>query len=502
MTILEALDDPKLFGAFLRDTATWHAWRSFLCALFGLAMSDREAAVYRLCTGRGPLPVQPYKEAWLCCGRRAGKSFALALVAVFLGAFKDYRRFLGPGERATILVVATDRKQARTIFRYIRGLLADTPMLAPLIERESHDSIDLTNRVTIEVGAASFRSLRGYTVAAGLCDELAFWPTDDAAEPDYAVLDALRPGMATIPGAMLLCASSPYARRGALWDAFKRYHAKDDAPVLVWRAPTRTMNPTVPQSIIDAATERDPASAAAEYLAEFRSDIEGFVSRDVVEAAVDVGVHERPPLDGTVYFGFVDPSGGASDSMTMGIAHCENRVLTLDAARERKPPFSPEAVVADFAALLKRYRISTVKGDRYAGEWPRERFAQHGITYIPADRNRSEIYTDVLPELNSKCVALLDNPRIVAQFVGLERRTSRGGKDIIDHAPGSHDDLVNSVAGVLLLAKPSAVEQEIPICGEVIYSQYPDSLGPSSENPACISRTQRGGGRGMSWGSI
>jgi hypothetical protein len=468
MNILEALDDPKLFGGHLRDAASWSAWRAFLCALFVLGMSDNEAAVFRACTARSAVPAMPFVEAWLICGRRAGKSFVLALIAVFLAAFKDYRRYLGPGERATIMIIATDRKQARVIFRYIKGLLADTPMLSPLIERESADSIDLTNFVTIEVGTASYRSLRGYTIAAGLCDELAFWPTDDASEPDYAVLDALRPGMATIPGAMLLCASSPYARRGALWDAFRRYHGRDDAPALIWRAPTRVMNPTVPQSVIDAATERDPASAAAEYGAEFRTDIEAFVSREVVESAIDSGVHERAPIAGLTYFGFVDPSGGASDAMTMAIAHLEGRVLTLDATRERKPPFSPEAVVTDFAALLKRYRISTVRGDRYAGEWPRERFAQHGITYIPSDRNRSEIYTDVLPELNSKSVALLDNPRIVAQFVGLERRTSRGGKDLIDHSPGSHDDLSNSCAGALLLAKPSAVP-DVPIVEPFVF---------------------------------
>src|SRR6185369_13989238 len=137
--------------------------------------------------------------------------------------------------------------------------------------------------VTIEVGTASHRSTRGYTYAAVLCDEMAFWRTDDSAEPDYAILDAVRPGMATIPGAMLLCASSPYARRGALWDAWRRWFGKADAPALVWQASTREMNPTVPQRLIDEAIERDPASAAAEYGAQFRADIASFVSRDAVE---------------------------------------------------------------------------------------------------------------------------------------------------------------------------------------------------------------------------
>ena len=67
-----------------------------------------------------------------------------------------------------------------------------------------------------------------------MLDELAFWPTDEgSSEPDVEVINAVRPGMATIPGAMLLCASSPYARKGALFDAHRRHHGKDGDPVLI-----------------------------------------------------------------------------------------------------------------------------------------------------------------------------------------------------------------------------------------------------------------------------
>src|SRR6185312_5270091 len=138
------------------------------------------------------------------------------------------------------------------------------PMLRRMIRRETSDVFELENDVVIEVGTASFKSVRGYTIVAALCDEIAFWPSDDAAQPDYEILDALRPGMATIPSAMLLCASSPYAKKGALYDAHKRHFGKDGDPVLVWKAPTRVMNPTVPQSLIDAEMERDASSAAAE----------------------------------------------------------------------------------------------------------------------------------------------------------------------------------------------------------------------------------------------
>jgi hypothetical protein len=173
----------------------------------------------------------------------------------------------------------------------------------------------------------------------------------------------------------------------------------------------------------------------------------------VVEAAVVPGRFELPPVSTVRYFAFVDPSGGSSDSMTLAIAHREpNGVAVLDAIRERRPPFSPEDVTAEFATLIKSYRCTSVVGDRYAGEWPRERMRIHGVQYELAEKPKSDIYRDQLPALNSGKVELLDHPRLVAQICSLERRTARGGRDSIDHPPGAnYDDLANAALAALLL---------------------------------------------------
>jgi hypothetical protein len=454
MDLLTASADPNLFAPWFRDRATWQAWFAFIAALFALPMTEEQADIYARHTGRSEPPPGPAEEAWLLVGRRGGKSFVMALIAVFLACFRDYRAYLQPGERATVMVIAADRRQARVIIRYVAAMLNRIAMLRAMIERETADAFDLHNQVTIEVGTASFRTTRGYTYAAVLADEIAFWRTDDAAEPDYAILDAIRPGMATIPGAVLLCASSVYARRGALWDAFRRYFGKPSAP-LVWKAATREMNPSVPQSIIDRAMERDAASASAEYLSEFRSDIEDFVALEVVEACISVGVHERPRVEGVAYQAFVDPSGGSNDAMTLAIGHRSGDLAVVDVMRERKPPFSPEALVADFCVTLKDYGLSEVTGDRYAGEWPREQFRKHGVHYRLAEQPRSDLYRDLLPLLNSQRIDLLDSRHLVNQLVNLERRVARGGRESIDHPPGGHDDLANSVAGLagLLIRK-------------------------------------------------
>ena len=456
MNILEALADRKLFAPHFTTKRgqpdTWAAWRVFLAALFALPMDDAALAVYRHHTGRSEAPTEAFREASLICGRRGGKSRVLALIATYLACFIDYSEHLSAGEVATIGIIAADRKQARNILRYILGFLETVPMLKGMQESDTTDSVTLNNRVVIEVHTASFRVTRGYSYAAVLADELAFWRSDDSANPDVEIMTALRPGLASIPGSMLLKASSPYAKRGVLWNDFRRYYGHDDGRVLVWKGTTSEMNPGLDPALVAEAYAEDPANAAAEYGAEFRSDIDAFVAREVVEACTPAGVFEKPHEARHRYTGFVDPSGGSADSMTIAIAHKDGDMTVLDAVREVRPPFSPESVVDDFAALMRTYCIREVIGDRYAGEWPREQFRKQGVEYRISDRAKSDIYRDLLPLLNSAKVRLLDHPRLSTQFCGLERRTARGGRDSIDHAPGAHDDLANSVAGALLNA--------------------------------------------------
>jgi hypothetical protein len=301
--------------------------------------------------------------------------------------------------------------------------------------------------------------LRGPTYIGVIADEAAFWYSDEfSANADTEILNAARPGLATTGGPLII-ASSPYARRGALHEAYKRHYGCDGDPlILVAQGTSREFNPSLPQAVVDRAIERDAASASAEYLAQFRTDIESFVSLDVVEACVG-GYREQGPKAGVSYRAFVDPSGGSQDSMTLAVAYRTPKpteATVVVAAREVRPPFSPAAVVEDFAALLKSYRINKVTGDHWGGEFVKEPFRQHGIAYELADRPKSDLFRDLLPMLNAQRVILPRHDRLIAQIAGLERRVSRAGKDSIDHAPHGHDDLANAVAGVCAVAAKPA----------------------------------------------
>ena len=211
--------------------------------------------------------------------------------------------------------------------------------------------------------------------------------------------------------------------------ASRRHFGKDNDPILVWQADTRTMNPCVPQQVIDAATEQDPASAAAEWLAHFRSDVQALLTCEAVQACISFDVRERAPMQSEWYYAFADPSGGSADSMTIAIGHREKTYCASGSRRSRRSMWL-------FAGLLKSYHINKITSDRYAEEWPRERFREHGISYEPAQKSKSYLYRDLLPVINSRKIDLLDDARLLVQLVGLERRTARGGRDSIDHAPG------------------------------------------------------------------
>lgn len=452
----DALLDPNLFGSrFSADS--WAGWRTIAKAVFGEPLNESELAFFREVAGRDEAPTSPASEAFLVVGRRGGKDAFAAALAVYLatlGAEKHgWRKRLSKGERGVVQLLAVDRDQAQVAFRYIASYF-DEPIFAKLVKRRAADTIELTNSLSIEVTTADQRRVRGRTVVAAIFDELSHWRSENTVSPDEDVYRAVKPSMATMPGAMLIGISSPYARKALLWKKYQAHYGKP-GNVLVIKAPTWVMNPTLPRDgeFIAGEFEADPAYASAEFGAEFRTDVEALFTLEVIEACIEPGVTERPPQRGYYYYAFCDPSGGSSDSMTLGIAHKEGSVAVLDCIREIRPPFDPEKVVVEFVEAMKRYGVGRVFGDRYGGTWVASTFTKAGIAYIAADRSKSEIYLDVVPQVNAGKVKLLDEKRLKHQLVSLERRVGRGtGRDIIDHPSGAgqHDDVANAAAGALI----------------------------------------------------
>lgn len=484
MNILEAMADPRIFGEQFPRPELWSRWQVFLRALFALPMTTEQAEVFRHHTGRSLAPSVPFTEALALAGRRSGKTRTAALVACYVAALSDFRQCLAPGERARILVIATDRKQARQCFEYCASMLGGAHVLADLIERETVDTIELSNGAAIEICTCSSVSARGYSCPLVIADESAFWSTETSSQSDADILNSLRPAMAQFPQRLLLLISSPWAKRGEVYRLDREYFGRDDAPVLVWHGRTAEMNPTIAAGVIAEARSRDALMAATEYDGEFMPDVSSAFDPERLEAAVDSGVRERAPMSQPgqpslrAYRAFVDPAGGSgSDSYTAAIAHAEGEVVLLDAVLEIRPPFDTDAASVQVAVLCKKYGINQVTGDHYAGDWPKQALAKHGIAYVQSERNKSQIYVEAVPLFSASRVRLLDHDRLLHQLRALDRRAGRGGRDSIDHPRGGNDDAANAACGALQLVARAAAsaEQTVYVQRSTLWDSYGDN---------------------------
>jgi hypothetical protein len=438
--IVECMDDTRLFQPWFRGES-WHGWRAVLKAVYALPMTDSEIAFFRSVAERDP-PKRRVKEAWFVCGRGAGKDSVASIVVAHTAALFDQHDRLRPGERVLCMCLATDRDQSRIILGYTRSYFTDIELLKGMVQRETASGFELSNSVDVAISTNNYRAVRGRSVLCAVLDETAFWRDENSATPDEETFKALKPALARVPGSILIGISSPYKKSGLLYRKFKENYGRD-SDILVIKAPTRTLNPTIPQSEVDEAMAEDPASALAEWLAEFRDDVAGWANLELIESAVDNGVTVRPPSGNKrfIYRAGVDPSGGVKDSFTCAISHSEDQMVVLDCLVEVKPPFNSASATAQIAEVIKSYGLRECTGDRYAAAWVCDSFSRCGIKYHHSDRDRSAIYLDTLPLFTSGRVRLLDNRRLVTQFAGLERKTSSIGKDRVDHGRGGFDDV-------------------------------------------------------------
>lgn len=457
-TYAEACSNPHLFGEWF-DGPSWDTWRVLDKAIFGEALTTDELIVFTELTGRSEPPTEAAKETFLIAGRRSGKDVKAASIVTYLATFGPAMYGLldnvKRGESVVVQLLAVDRKQAAVCLKYVKAFF-EKPIFAAMVEKETADGLELSNGVAITITTNDLASARGRTTIAVVMDELAFFNSDTSTNPAEEVYRALRPGMATVPNAMLIGISSPFAPSGLLFDVYKKHFGKPGRTLVV-QAPTWRMNPTLAYGgeFLAGEREADPAAFNSEYGAQFRDSSTSLFGIDALMRCVDEGVLERPFVAGTRYFGFVDAaSGSGGDSATAAVASREGESVIIHAYREIKPPFSPSAAVVELAGFLKSYGLRHCYGDRWTGDVIREMFRKEGVDYKPSTASRSQLYLGMLPLVNAQRVALLDCKRTLNQFTSLIRRVTKGGQENIDAPQGAawHEDVANAVAGAAYYA--------------------------------------------------
>jgi hypothetical protein len=454
LSLRRALDDPSVFRG-LFPSPSWDAWRVVASVLQGKRLTAAERTIFTQCTGREREPTRPLRELWVVAGRKSGKSRFAGLVSAYLAAAAN-PKCLAAGETALVLLCAPAKYQ-NVVLGYVKALFRTVPMLRPLVARETPESLELVTGITIAVQTSNFRTVRGPSLVACVVDEIAFLRDEQSATPDRELIRAVAPAMITTRG-VLIGISSPWAAKGVLHEKHRKHFGRDDPRVCVWQASSLVMHPGLDREEIAAASEDDPEGSRAEWEGLFRSDLESFVSVEVLDACTTQGVTERPRLTGVAHVAFLDAAAGSGrDSFAAAVAHLEARdgeapFVVLDAVREVRPPFDPLAVAGELARFLRGYGITVAQADKYAGSWVSESFARCGVQVVQDAEPKSTLYLRALPAFTARRVDLLDQPRLRAQLAGLERRRRAGGRDVVDHPPAGFDDVANAVCGALVLA--------------------------------------------------
>ncbi len=445
-SIIEFATDPQLLGLSLSP-----AQETCLRGVYGLPLlSEGHRTLWQQCTGRPTYPGHPFGEVSVVAGARAGKDSRIAApVVCFEAIFGGHERHLAKGERAVIPLVAQDQRATRVAFSYIREYLTRSPLLSSTIEEILSLEILLSNRVSILCFPCTLRSLRGWSIPAGVMDELAFFRLEGQADSDAEIQASIRRGMVSFPAPRLVKISTPYMKSGVLWDDFRRAWAQDNPDVLIWRAPSVLMNPSLKAERLERERRLDPERYLREYEAEFLDDLEAFLPGAWVDGVVIPGRHELPPQPGVVYVAAVDPSGGGPDAFTLAIVHLEGGRIVQDVmrgwARVRGGTVDLEGIVRECAHIVKGYGCPCVLGDRYAGHWVRQAFEREGIAYVEAP-DKARGYLEVEPFFAQGRIDLVDHPTLLRELKTLERRPRAGGRVMIDHPHGGHDDYANALA--------------------------------------------------------
>ena len=465
ITLTRAMVEPTLFGKVFGAASFW-PWKVVAKVIDRIPLTEpREIELFKQCTGRTKLlsttalSEPKLRRIIIEVGRRGGKDRFLSAVAVWRCALcTDWRRYLSPGEQMAVILLGRDKKQASILRRYCSGLLQQ-PDLQREVVRETNEIITFRNGSTLEIASNDVALVRGRSAIAVLGSEAAHWKFDDhSASSDEEVVGAAEPSMAMCPdGGLLILGSSVYRKRGFMYRMFRELHGNDDSDDICWFAPSKVMNPKLPQSVIDAAMAKDPHIAGAEFKNIHREDLSDFIPLDVIEDCIAWNVYERPPEPGVFYVAFFDAAGGTgSDSFTLAIAHCLNdsdRTVVIDVLRERKPRFVPADVIAEFSQLLKMYNVGEVVGDKFGGGFCSDEWIRNNINFRAAQYTTSENYLRALPMFLSKRAKLINSSTLRNQLASLERSTS-GAHETVAHpkVASAHDDCACAVCGALVIA--------------------------------------------------
>lgn len=385
----------------------------------------------------------------LLAGRRSGKSLLSDVICAYEALVPDFSDYIRPGEDRYILIVSVRADNAALHIRNIGKLLKHDRAIKKMIVQELQDRIILSNNVVIQSMPASARAGRGFTCSTLLLDELAFFQDSLGNAAGDTVFDALSPTIATFGTAgRVIVTTSVSTRTGIVYSLFDQAQSGELTDFHVLKTDSRSLNPKVSQKVIDNATRRDPESAAAEYLSEFRDPVENFLDPDRIDAAVDRGLSEAFKAEhGKTYTMSIDPAL-LRDSFAFCVGHRDGEQYVIDHISAMHPPVDPTAADQRLFELAKRFKPAVIKCDN-AALVMRLKPQLSALTYEPFTRpQKLRIYSSLKESFNLGLLRMYPHPEAAAELRALQ---IRNGNDISAPRSGKvqHDDLCDVLALVV-----------------------------------------------------
>lgn len=444
----------------LNEQSLSRAQLACLKMLYGLPLDETELEIYRRACGREDYIPREHRGMSVIAGRRSGKSSRIAATVVCFEAFRDHG--LPRGEKGYVLLIAPSKAQARICFEFIRRYIENSPILSKRVAKLRKSEIELSNGLTIACYPCSYIAVRGVTIVAAVCDEMAFWRHDEtAANPEQEILDALRPGMASVERAKLLKISTPFRKEGILHAEYQR-RAELDFPV--WQISTFEMNPAIAPAILETERRRDEQTFRREFMAKFSENITSWIDSEDIDACVIRHRKKLPRVPNVHYVAAIDPAFVRND-FALAISHLSsNGTIVLDfMARWRgtkKAPLGFEWVCSEIKRILDRYDINSVIGDQYCATVIRQELLKLGIYYKDfafGQHTRAEVFGNLKHLLIQRKIELLDDSELLHELRSLEeKRTNRGQIDVQSRGSINDDLAVAGALGASELAKRSS----------------------------------------------
>lgn len=395
------------------------------------------------------------RRAVLRLGRRSGKDVMGAVAAIKNAAIDDYADLLRPGEQRFIFAVATREQQAREFVRVVRELLdaAPDPDLRALVDDRASTSDEVVFRTgcTLRSLPCSSRAGRGYAVSLVVFNESAHYVSEtDGFQAFREVWRSLVPATAQFhERGYVLTLSTPRWPSGWFHTLCEAGAAGTDPDLFHVHRPTWAMNPDISRESLAAEFVADPDGASAEYGAEFVSGLGAYLDAAAVYACQRPASPVLPPVPGPSYAASLDVAYHA-DRTALVVAHVDGPVI-VDACLTWHRA-GHEGMLAEVAAVLKRYGVRRVRIDQFAEVAVRETLARHGIEadYEPwTNERKSNAFGHLKAAINTGGIELPPDRGLLEELVGLQAKPTPSGMTRISAAAGRHDDRATALAGLM-----------------------------------------------------